>query len=59
MSGNRDSYFVLHLNGPGDPSPKPGPEWPPVEPTPIPPVTDPVPSVPPVTGYFFNSILLS
>jgi hypothetical protein len=59
MSVNRDSYFVLHLNEPGDPSPKPRPEWPPVEPAPIPPVTDPVPSVPPVTGYFFNSILLS
>jgi len=50
MSANTGSYFVFQLNEPGDPSPKPRPEWPPVEPAPMPPTTDPVPTVPPVTG---------
>jgi hypothetical protein len=54
MSAKEVSYFVFHINNPGDdPLPKPGPEWPPVEPTPTPPTTDPVPTVPPVTGFHF------
>jgi hypothetical protein len=54
MAVNSDAYFVFHLSSPDNPSPKPGPEWPPVEPTPIPPTTDPVPTVPPVTGVQFQ-----
>ncbi|HEV3225075.1 MAG TPA: hypothetical protein VGZ90_19510 [Puia sp.] len=55
MPPNTGSYFVFHKNGPGDPSPRPKPEWPPVEPTPMPPETDPVPpSVPPVTSEHFQ-----
>jgi hypothetical protein len=53
MSAKTVSYFVLHMNEPGDPSPKPRPEWPPVEPAPMPPTTDPVPTVPPVTSQQF------
>jgi len=47
------SYFVFHLDPIQNSSPKPGPEWPPVEPAPVPPTTDPVPTVPPVTGVHF------
>jgi hypothetical protein len=54
MPVNTSSYFVFHIVSLNDPSPKPGPEWPPVEPTPIPPTTDPVPTVPPVTGVHFS-----
>jgi hypothetical protein len=53
MSANPSSYFVFQLAVPDNPSPKPGPEWPPVEPSPVPPTTDPIPTVPPVTGFHF------
>lgn len=53
MSINAGSYFFFHLDGPGDPLPKPKPEWPPVEPTPKPPETEPAPQVPPVTSQHF------
>ena len=53
MASISNSYFIFRLSIPDDPSPKPGPEWPPVEPSPTPPVTDPVPTVPPVTGILF------
>jgi hypothetical protein len=49
-----DAYFVFQLLTPGEPAPKPGPEWPPVEPSPTPPVNDPIPTVPPVTGLQFH-----
>jgi len=54
MPSKSEAYFVLQLSAPDNPSPKPGPEWPPVEPTPLPPTTDPVPTVPPVTGVHFH-----
>jgi len=54
MSTNPSSFFVFHITAPGHLSPKPPPEWPPVEPSPVPPTTDPVPSVPPVTGVHFE-----
>ena len=54
MAGKSGSYFVFRLAKSKDTSPKPGPEWPPVEPTPIPPVTDPVPTVPPVIAVHFQ-----
>jgi len=55
------SYFVFHLGRIENSSPKPGPEWPPVEPTPLPPTTDPVPTVPPVISchFLFYSFLLN
>ncbi|HEY4935381.1 MAG TPA: hypothetical protein VII44_02310 [Puia sp.] len=54
MSANTSSYFVFRLAGLGATSPKPKPEWPPVEPTPMPPETDPIPSVPPVIAMHFQ-----
>jgi hypothetical protein len=54
MSANTTSYFAFHIAAAGDDSPKPGPEWPPIEPSPIPPTTDPFPTVPPVTGAHFQ-----
>jgi hypothetical protein len=61
MSANTNSYFTFHITAAEDELPKPGPEWPPVEPSPIPPTTDPVPTVPPVTGVHFqyNSFVLN
>jgi hypothetical protein len=54
MAANPNAYFVFHLSEPDDASPKPGPEWPPAEPTPIPPAAGPVPTVSTVTGVHFQ-----
>jgi hypothetical protein len=61
MSSNTGPYFIFHLQVPGDPIPKPKPEWPPTEPVPKPPDIDPAPGVPPVTAlhFHFNSFMLN